>query len=72
MSVELCVLPRAPTAVIYWFITRMETGTALLAVAENKVAASLMGIDRDLMYALAWGIGSAAVGVAGALLDNFY
>lgn len=57
---------------VYLFINRTKTGWALLAVAENKQAAALMGIDSDKMYALAWGIGSACVAVAGALLANFY
>ncbi|MDR3589434.1 MAG: branched-chain amino acid ABC transporter permease [Negativicutes bacterium] len=56
----------------YLFITKTKTGWALLAVAENKQAAALMGINSDRMYALAWGLGAACVGVAGALLANFY
>ncbi|GAW91919.1 amino acid ABC transporter permease [Calderihabitans maritimus] len=60
------------TAAVYWFITKTEMGWALMAVAENKNAASLMGINSERMYALAWGIGAACVGVAGALLANFY
>lgn len=58
--------------VMYLFITKTKTGWALLAVAENKQAAALMGINSDRMYALAWGLGAACVGVAGALLANFY
>lgn len=57
---------------IYLFITKTKTGWALLAVAENKQAAALMGINSDRMFALAWGVGAACVGVAGALLANFY
>jgi branched-chain amino acid transport system permease protein len=45
---------------------------ALEAVAEDKEAARLMGIDSDRMYALAWGIGIASVGIAGVLLSSFY
>lgn len=57
---------------IYWFMQRTETGTALMATAEDAEAASLMGINSDRMYALAWGLGAACVGVAGALLSTFY
>jgi len=57
---------------VYLFINKTKTGWALLAVAENKQAAALMGIDGDRMYAIAWGIGSSCVAVAGALLANFY
>ncbi len=57
---------------IYWFVQRTETGMALMATAEDAEAASLMGINSDRMYALAWGLGAACVGVAGALLSTFY
>ncbi len=57
---------------IYWFVMKTEIGRALRATAEDKEAAALMGINSDRMYALAWGMGAACVGVAGALLSNFY
>jgi len=60
------------TGLVYWFLTRTETGWALQAVAQDKQAASLMGIDSDWMYALAWGVSSACVAVAGSLISNFY
>ena len=55
-----------------WFITRTETGLALQATAQDRQAASLMGIDTERMFALGWGIGAACVGVAGALLTIFF
>ena len=57
---------------LYWFITRTETGMALEATAEDRQAAALMGIDTERMFALGWGIGSACVGVAGAFLASFF
>jgi branched-chain amino acid transport system permease protein len=60
------------TAALWWLLTRTDTGRALLATAEDRQAAALMGIDPDRMFALAWGLGSACVGVAGALLSTFY
>lgn len=60
------------TAFVYWFIERTETGRALQAVAEDREAAALLGINSDRIFALAWGIGAACVGVAGALLANYY
>ena len=57
---------------LYWFIYRTEVGFALLATSEDREAASLMGINSDRMFALGWGIGSACLGVAGALMSNFY
>jgi len=59
-------------AFLNWFISRTETGLALQATAQDRQAASLMGIDTQRMFALGWGIGSACVGVAGALLTIFF
>ncbi len=59
-------------ALLYWFITRTETGMALQATAQDRQAAALMGIDTERMFALGWGLGAACVGVAGALLANFF
>jgi branched-chain amino acid transport system permease protein len=60
------------TGLLYWFIERTETGRAIQAVAEDREAAALMGINSDRMFMLAWGLGAACVGVAGALLANYY
>jgi branched-chain amino acid transport system permease protein len=57
---------------LYLFITRTEAGLALQATAQDREAASLMGIPTDRMYALGWMIGAACVGVAGVLLSTFY
>ena len=57
---------------LHWFIARTETGLALQATAQDRQAASLMGIDTQRMFALGWGIGAACVGAAGALLAMFF
>ena len=59
-------------ALLYQFINRTDTGLALQATAQDRQAASLMGISTDRMFALGWGIGSACVGVAGVLLTTFF
>jgi len=57
---------------LYWFIRRTETGLALQATAQDRQAASLMGIDTERMFALGWGLGAACVGAAGGLLAIFF
>ena len=57
---------------LYLFINHTETGTALEATAQDREAASLMGIPIQKMYALGWGIGAACVAVAGVLMSNYY
>jgi branched-chain amino acid transport system permease protein len=58
--------------VILWFLKNTKTGMALEAVAEDKEAARLMGINSNRMFALSWGIGIASVGIAGVLLSTFF
>ena len=53
-------------------MTRTALGSQLLAVAEDRNAAMLMGIRPDRMQALAWGLAAAATGVAGALIATFF
>ena len=60
------------TTLVYLFITKTRTGWALQAVSENREAASLMGISPQKMFILAWALGSACVGVSGALLAEYY
>jgi branched-chain amino acid transport system permease protein len=57
---------------LHLFIHRTETGMALQATAQDREAASLMGIRIDRMYALGWGVGAGCVAVAGVLLTNYY
>jgi branched-chain amino acid transport system permease protein len=57
---------------LHLFLSRTETGLALQATAQDRAAASLMGIDTQRMFALGWGIGSACVGVAGGLLAMYF
>ncbi len=57
---------------VYWFVQRTETGRALMATAEDREAAALMGIDADRMFTLTWAIGAGCVGLAGGLLSTYY
>jgi branched-chain amino acid transport system permease protein len=58
--------------IIYWLMDYTRLGKALKATALDVEAASYMGIDTEKMRGLAWGLGGATVGIAGALLTNFY
>ena len=60
------------TTFIYLFLHRTRMGAALEATASDKEAARLMGIDSHKMFSLAWGIGAACAGAAGALLATFF
>ncbi len=60
------------TLLLYALIFRTHLGRQLRAVSQDRTAALTLGIDADRMNALAWGLGAACVGVAGALLASFY
>ena len=53
-------------------VSRTEFGRALEATREDRDAVALIGIDRDRIFALGWGLGAATVGVAGVMLAGFY
>jgi len=44
-----------------------RTGRAMMAIRDNEIAASAMGIDTALYKTLAFGISAAITGIAGAL-----
>lgn len=54
------------------FLQRTATGRAIRAVAQNRAAAQLMGINVDRIYILTFGIGAACVGVAAVLIAPLY
>ncbi|HME44349.1 MAG TPA: branched-chain amino acid ABC transporter permease [Syntrophorhabdales bacterium] len=57
---------------VFWFLRNTRTGKAILAVEMDREAALIMGINTDRINSLSFGIGSALVGVAGALLATHY
>jgi branched-chain amino acid transport system permease protein len=53
---------------MFFVVMRTRFGRALRAISQNRYAASLMGIDVMRTQAVAFGLGLAAVGMAGGLL----
>jgi branched-chain amino acid transport system permease protein len=66
------VVALAITLGLHLVLTRTALGSRILAVAEDRNAAMLMGIRPDRMQALAWGVGGASTGIAGALIAMFF
>jgi len=60
------------TMSLHMLLAHTDVGSRLLAVAEDRAAAMLMGIKPDRMQALAWGLSAAAAGIAGALMATAY
>src|SRR5512136_2308876 len=62
----------AITAALFWFLQTTDTGQAIRATAQDRDAAQLMGINVKRMSVLAFGLGTALAGTAGALLAPTY
>jgi branched-chain amino acid transport system permease protein len=60
------------TGILFLFLQRSYLGKAIRCTAQDKTAALLMGINTDRVYLVTFAIGSALVGVAGALLTPLY
>jgi len=57
---------------IYWFLQKTRTGRAIRATSLDREAASLMGINQFKIYNVAFGIGTAIVGISAVTLVPFY
>jgi branched-chain amino acid transport system permease protein len=60
------------TAALFAFLRWSYTGKVMRATAQDRHAASLMGIDTGRVFALTWAVGVTCVGVAGVLLAPIY
>ena len=57
---------------LFVFLRRTDVGKAIRALSEEREGAMLVGIDVARIRAVAFGIGSACVAVAGALITPFF
>lgn len=58
----------AITAALFAFFKLSHTGKAIRACADNHMGALVVGLNVKQLYALTFGIGSACVGAAGAMM----
>jgi branched-chain amino acid transport system permease protein len=68
MNVLILVVTLLLTAILFAFFRYSVTGIAMRAVAQNRLAARLMGINVNHVNALGWGVGTALGAVTGILI----
>ena len=69
VTVVVCILIMIALTL---FIKKTKAGQAMLAVSEDKDAASLMGINANATISLTFAIGSGLAAIAGALFCSAY
>jgi branched-chain amino acid transport system permease protein len=67
-----CGVALAVTIALLIFLKKTTLGKAIRAVAQDKRAAELMGVNVNKVYQLTFGIGTVCVGIAGAILMTIY
>ena len=60
------------TLALFWFLNKTDTGKSIRATAQDKDAAILMGVNSEKITYITFGMGSALVAAAGALLIPIY
>lgn len=69
-DIGLFVVMLGVSAALFAFLKFTDFGLAMRGSADNRRAASLMGIDPDLATSAAWILGGATAGLAGILLGT--
>jgi len=60
------------SAALFLFLKKTDIGKQIRAIAQDRMAAQLVGINLNKLFTLSFGIGSALVAIAGALILPIY
>jgi branched-chain amino acid transport system permease protein len=60
------------SGILFVVLTKTDLGKAIRAASDERDGAILMGINVNKIYMIAFGIGSACAGVAGATITPFF
>lgn len=57
---------------VYWLVNRTLLGKAMRAVSEDRIAASLMGVNADWVIGVVFFLGGALAGAAAVMAGVYY
>jgi branched-chain amino acid transport system permease protein len=66
----MVVIVAAALAALGWFLLKTPLGRSMRAVAQNREAAQLMGLNVPLLYAATFGLAAALAGLAGVFIGS--
>ncbi|MCO6185243.1 branched-chain amino acid ABC transporter permease [Rhizobium sp. L1K21] len=66
----MVVVVAAALAGLGWFLLRSPLGRSMRAVAQNREAAQLMGLNVPLLYAATFGLAASLAGLAGVFIGS--
>ncbi len=72
LQVVIIVLSIILMIALHLIIHKTKIGTAMRAIAQDKRAAALMGIDVNRVISFTFALGSALAGVAGIFIGMYY
>ena len=71
-QIVMFVVAAALVLGLHLFLQRTQAGRGIRAVAQNRAAAQLMGINVSRVYMITFGLGAACVGLAATLVAPLY